>query len=180
MCRSGEEALAVADLDDVGVADLPVWLTRHDLEEITIWANRRRRDMTQLLACHLVLMDLVVRSINLNSEIQVFTLLGLFVCHLDVPSSLNCHHDTTPPRYLTIGVACSQDGFMKPAKAMTIRLSAEQADELETVATVDNQPVSEVVRAAIAEHIEKRKRDEHFQDSLKDRISRAQQMLGKG
>ena len=76
-------------------------------------------------------------------------------------------------------VASSHDGSMKPAKAMTIRLSAEQADELETVATVDNQPVSEVVRAAIAEHIEKRKRDEQFQDSLKDRISRAQQMLGK-
>lgn len=67
---------------------------------------------------------------------------------------------------------------MKPAKAMTIRLSAEQADELATVATVDNQPVSEIIRAAIAEHIEKRKRDEQFQDSLKDRITRAQQMLG--
>jgi predicted transcriptional regulator len=68
---------------------------------------------------------------------------------------------------------------MKPAKAMTIRLSAEQADELETVATVDNQPVSEVVRAAIAEHIERRKKDEQFQDSLQDRINRAQRMLSE-
>ena len=68
---------------------------------------------------------------------------------------------------------------MKPAKAMTIRLSAEQAEELETVATVDSQPVSAVVRAAIAEHIESRKKDERFQDSLKDRISRAQRMLGE-
>lgn len=65
---------------------------------------------------------------------------------------------------------------MKP-KAMTIRLSAEQADELETVATVDNQPISEVIRAAIAEHIEDRKRDAQFQDSLRDRIERAQRML---
>jgi predicted transcriptional regulator len=70
-------------------------------------------------------------------------------------------------------------GAMKPAKAMTIRLSADQADELETVATVDNQPVSEVVRAAIAEHIEKRKKNQEFQDSLKDRINRAQRMLGE-
>ncbi len=60
---------------------------------------------------------------------------------------------------------------------MTIRLSAEQAEELETVATVDNQPISEVIRAAIAEHIQERKRDEQFQDSLRQRIERAQQML---
>lgn len=68
---------------------------------------------------------------------------------------------------------------MKPAKAMTIRLSAEQAEELETVATVDNQPISEVIRAAIAEHIQERKRDAQFQDSLRDRIGRAQQMLSE-
>ena len=80
---------------------------------------------------------------------------------------------------MTTTVAIWQDGIMKPAKAMTIRLSADQADELETVAAVDNQPVSEVVRAAIAEHIEKRKKDDQFQDSLKDRIYRAQQMLGE-
>ena len=68
---------------------------------------------------------------------------------------------------------------MKPAKAMTIRLSAEQAEELETVATVDNQPIAEVIRAAIAEHIQERKRDEHFQDGLRKRIERAQQMLSE-
>ena len=62
---------------------------------------------------------------------------------------------------------------------MTIRLSAEQAEELETVATVDNQPISEVIRAAIAEHIQERKRDAQFQDSLRDRIGRAQQMLSE-
>ena len=66
---------------------------------------------------------------------------------------------------------------MKPAKAMTIRLSAEQAEQLETVATVDNQPVSEVIRAAIGEHIENRKKDVRFKDGLKERIERAQRML---
>ena len=66
---------------------------------------------------------------------------------------------------------------MKPAKAMTIRLSADQAEELETVATVDNRPISEVIRAAIAEHIADRKRDARFQDSLRHRIERAQRML---
>ena len=66
---------------------------------------------------------------------------------------------------------------MKPAKAMTIRLSAEQAEQLETVATVDDQPISEVIRAAIAQHIEARRKDPSFKDSLKDRLARAQSLL---
>lgn len=70
--------------------------------------------------------------------------------------------------------------YMKPSKAMTIRLSADQAELLETVALVDNQPISEVIRAAISEHIESRKQDSSFQDGLKDRIDRAQRMLGNG
>jgi predicted transcriptional regulator len=68
---------------------------------------------------------------------------------------------------------------MKPVKAMTIRLSAEQAEALETVATVEAMPVSEVIRAAIAEHIDSRKKDPAFQDSLKDRLNRAKRLLRK-
>ena len=66
---------------------------------------------------------------------------------------------------------------MKRVKAMTIRLSADQAEELNVVAAVDGRPVSEVIRAAIADHIEERKQDDAFQDSLRQRIDRAQQML---
>ena len=66
---------------------------------------------------------------------------------------------------------------MEPHKAMTIRLAADQAEELDTVAAVDGQPISEVIRAAIAGHIEQRKRDAEFQDSLRQRIQRAQRML---
>lgn len=66
---------------------------------------------------------------------------------------------------------------MKPPKAMTIRLSAEQAEALETVATVDDVPVVEVIRAAIAEHVEARKQDAEFQRGLRERIERAQSML---
>ena len=68
---------------------------------------------------------------------------------------------------------------MKPVKAMTIRLSAEQAEALETVADVESRPISEVIRAAIAEHIDNRKKDPAFQDSLKDRLERAKRLLGK-
>ena len=66
---------------------------------------------------------------------------------------------------------------MKPFKALTIRLTPEQADALETVASVDERPVSEVIRAAIEEHIISRKKDPAFQDSLKDRLARARQLL---
>ncbi len=45
------------------------------------------------------------------------------------------------------------------------------------VAAVDDRPVSEVIRAAIGAHIETRRRDRHFQDSLKERIARAQGLL---
>jgi len=68
---------------------------------------------------------------------------------------------------------------MKAAKAMTIRLSADQADALETVATVENKPVSDVIRAAIADHIELRRRDPLFQSGLKERISRARRLLDR-
>jgi len=61
---------------------------------------------------------------------------------------------------------------------MTIRLSAEQAEALETVANVEDRPVSDVIRAAIEEHIATRKRDPSFQQGLKERIERAKRLLG--
>jgi predicted transcriptional regulator len=68
---------------------------------------------------------------------------------------------------------------MKAGKAMTIRLSVEQAQELETVASVDDLPIVEVIRAAITEHVASRKKDEAFQQSLRERIEHAQSMLNK-
>jgi predicted transcriptional regulator len=66
---------------------------------------------------------------------------------------------------------------MKPQKAMTIRLSSEQAEALETFADVEALPVSEVIRAAITEHIDNRKKDPQFQDSLKERLERTKRLL---
>ncbi len=60
---------------------------------------------------------------------------------------------------------------------MTIRLSADQAEALETLANVEDRAVSDVIRAAIAEHIEARRRDPAVQAGLKERIDRAQRML---
>lgn len=62
-------------------------------------------------------------------------------------------------------------------KAMTIRLSMEQAELLETVADVENQPISEVIRAAIDSHIAAVKDNPDFQRGLRSRIERAQSLL---
>jgi len=69
---------------------------------------------------------------------------------------------------------------MKSIKSMTIRLSAEQAEALETVATVEDTPVSEVIRLAIANHIDIRRKDPQFQNSLRGRIERAQKLMTPG
>ena len=68
-------------------------------------------------------------------------------------------------------------GPMKAPKAMSIRLSAEQAEALETVAAVDNQSLAEVIRSAIAEHVEARRKDTTFRQSLRERINRTERLL---
>ncbi|MER9971356.1 ribbon-helix-helix protein, CopG family [Mesorhizobium sp. M0060] len=72
-----------------------------------------------------------------------------------------------------------QKSAMKQAKAMTVRLSEEQAQALEMVASVENRPVSDIIRAAITTHIETRRRDPSFQAGLKDRISQARKLLDR-
>ncbi|MGA8615000.1 MAG: DUF6290 family protein [Xanthobacteraceae bacterium] len=62
---------------------------------------------------------------------------------------------------------------------MTVRLSEEQAQALEMVASVENLPVSDVIRAAITTHIEQRRHDPSFQAGLKDRISQARKLLDR-
>ncbi|MCZ7663138.1 MAG: ribbon-helix-helix protein, CopG family [Thermoleophilia bacterium] len=63
------------------------------------------------------------------------------------------------------------------AKAMTIRLSEEQAEQLEAVAAVEGIPVSRAVRQAIDGHIEARRQDLDFQRRLKASIERNQKIL---
>lgn len=60
---------------------------------------------------------------------------------------------------------------------MTVRLPADQAEALATVASVENRPVSEVIRSAIAEHVAARRRDPVFQRDLRASVERAQRLL---
>lgn len=66
---------------------------------------------------------------------------------------------------------------MNPSKAMTLRLTQEQAEQLETVAKVDGKPIAAVIRAAIEQHIEARKQDQEFRKTLQERLTRTRRLL---
>ena len=66
---------------------------------------------------------------------------------------------------------------MDETKAMTLRLPAQQAKELEAVAQIDDVPVAEAVRAAITAHIESRRRDEEFRARLKRALEEQRDIL---
>lgn len=68
---------------------------------------------------------------------------------------------------------------MKPMKTMSIRLSSDQAEALEIVASVESRPLSEVIRSAITEHIDSKTKDPVFRDSLKERLQKAERLLKK-
>ena len=68
---------------------------------------------------------------------------------------------------------------MNTTKAMTVRLSNDLADDLEAVAQAAGIPVSDVIRRAIAEHINARRRDPEFQQRLRDLQDRMQATVNR-
>ena len=64
-------------------------------------------------------------------------------------------------------------------KAMTLRLEAEQYEVLQTMAEVQERPVSEVVRTAIDEKIERARNDDEFQKRVEAAMERHQKLLKK-
>ena len=66
---------------------------------------------------------------------------------------------------------------MTDRKSMTLRLAAEQADALEAVARAEGVSVSDAVREAIAEHIERKRRDKAFRERLRAVMERDREIL---
>lgn len=60
---------------------------------------------------------------------------------------------------------------------MTLRLTDEQAAELEAIARVENVPIAEEVRRALAEHIAARRSDQEFQARLRASLERNREIL---
>jgi hypothetical protein len=66
---------------------------------------------------------------------------------------------------------------MTERKSMTLRLSADQADELEAVARADGMTVSEAVRDAISEHVARKRKDKAFRARLRAVMERDREIL---
>jgi hypothetical protein len=62
-------------------------------------------------------------------------------------------------------------------KNMMLRLDPELAERLQTVAEVEERPIAEVVREAIAALIEQRRGDERFRRLLQDNLARHERAL---
>ena len=62
-------------------------------------------------------------------------------------------------------------------KSLTLRLDGELVDKVRTIAEVEETTVSDVIRDALADHVEKRRRDPEFQAMLKRNLRRHQELL---
>ena len=68
---------------------------------------------------------------------------------------------------------------MADRKNMTLRLTTEQANELEAVARAEGISVSDAVREAIAEHIERKRKDKAFRERLRTVMERDREILDR-
>ena len=68
---------------------------------------------------------------------------------------------------------------MKPGstKNLLLRLDPDLAERLQTVAEVEGRSVSDVVREAIAQLVDQRRRDKRFLRLLDDNLTRHRQAL---
>jgi predicted transcriptional regulator len=62
-------------------------------------------------------------------------------------------------------------------KAISLRLADDQARALDAIAMADETSVSEVIRSAIADRIEQRRRDKDFQERLRRAVERNKEAL---
>jgi len=66
---------------------------------------------------------------------------------------------------------------MTDTKNLLLRLEPELADNLRAVAEVEGRTVSDIAREAIAELVEKRRRDKRFLLKLDDNVARHAELL---
>ena len=66
---------------------------------------------------------------------------------------------------------------MTDTKNVLLRLDPELAESLRAVAEVEGRSISDVAREAIAELVEKRRRDKRFLRKLDDNVTRHAELL---
>lgn len=66
----------------------------------------------------------------------------------------------------------------RDTKNMTLRLDESLAENVQAIAEVEGSSVSDVIRDALTEHVERRRTDPEFQQRLKRNLERHAQLLG--
>ena len=62
-------------------------------------------------------------------------------------------------------------------KSMTLRIDEALAERVRTIAEVEDTTVSDVIRDALAGHVERRRRDPEFQTMLRRNLRRHEELL---
>ena len=62
-------------------------------------------------------------------------------------------------------------------KSMTLRIDEALAERVRTIAEVEDTTMSDVIRDALEEHVERRRRDPEFQTMLKRNLRRHEELL---
>jgi predicted transcriptional regulator len=62
-------------------------------------------------------------------------------------------------------------------KAMTLRLSGELHERLAAMAEVEGEPIAEVVRRAVADHVDRRRRDPEFRAKLEATLRQHRRLI---
>ena len=62
-------------------------------------------------------------------------------------------------------------------KSMTLRIDETLAEKVRTIAEVEETTVSDVIREALAEYVERRRSDPEFQAMLKCNLRRHEELL---
>ena len=63
------------------------------------------------------------------------------------------------------------------AKSMTLRIDENLAERVRTIAEIEETTVSDVIRDALAEHVERRRCDPESQAMLKRNLRRHEELL---
>lgn len=62
-------------------------------------------------------------------------------------------------------------------KTLSLRLDGELADALDLVAAAEGRPLSEVIRQALREHVDRRRSDNEFMERMEDTVARQADVL---
>ena len=62
-------------------------------------------------------------------------------------------------------------------KSLVLRINRTLADQARAIAEVEDSTVTDVIRDALAEHVERRRRDPEFQALLRRNLERHQELL---